>query len=180
MKTIKLALLTFLFITFSSCSKDSDNNSDLNSSMIVGEWNLSSLNYNGKTELNFNDTNYTTVFSGVAENIAYTLTFNANNTFKTEGGYDVNLTTDGFSQIYPIVGYTSSGDWSIEGNILKTSVGLAQLNEGELTASESVGEVIIQEITENRMVLIVDQVTKFNESGFENIATVSGEYILTR
>ncbi len=84
MKTIKLSLLAILFLAFSSCSKDDDTSSDLNSSMIVGEWNLSSLNYEGKTELNFEETNYTSTYTGVAENIAFTLTFTADNTFKSQ------------------------------------------------------------------------------------------------
>ena len=49
-----------------------------------------------------------------------------------------------------------------------------------MAAAESVGEVIIQEMTENRIVLTVYQVSKVNESGLENIATISGEYVLTR
>lgn len=180
MKTIKLSLLAILFIAFSSCSKDDDSSSDLNSSMIVGEWNLSALNYSGKTEINFQETNYTTTYSGVAENIEYTLTFNADNTFSSQGGYDVNLTTEGISQIIAINDFTSSGDWSIDGNILKTSTNFAQMSNSDMAETESVGEVIIQEMTENRIVLTIDQVSKFNESGFENIATISGEYILTR
>jgi len=43
------------------------------------------------------ETNYTSTYSGVAENIAYTLTFNADNTFKSQDGYDANLTTEGIS-----------------------------------------------------------------------------------
>lgn len=180
MKTIKLSLLAILFIAFSSCSKDDDSSLDLNSSMIVGEWNLSSLNYAGKTEVIFQETNYSTTYSGVAENIDYTLTFNADNTFSSQGGYDVNLTTEGISQIIAINDFSSSGDWSIDGNILKTSTNFAQMNNSNMVDAESVGEIIIKEMTENRIVLTVDQVSNFNESGFENIATISGEYILTR
>lgn len=178
MKTIKLSLFALMFISLCSCSKDESPN--LNATMIVGEWNLSSFNYDGKTEMNYEDTNYTSNFSGVAENIDLTLTFNSNNTFQSKGSYDVNLTIEGYSQIYPVSGYTSSGNWSVDGNILKTTTNLAQMSEGEVGSGESVGDMIIQEITENRMVLTIDQVTKINESGFENIATISGEYVLTR
>ena len=178
MKTIKLSLLAILFIFFSSCSKDDE--PDLNSSMMLGEWNLSSLNYEGKTELNYEGTNYTTTYSGVAENIDFTLTFNADNTFESKGSYDINLILEGFSQILPIEDFTSSGDWSIDGNVLKTTTLLADMSNSEFVPADSVGEIIIQEMTENRVVLIIDQVSIFEVSGFENTATLSGEYVLTR
>ena len=180
MKTIKLSLLAIFFIAFSSCSKDDDNSSDLNSSMIVGVWNLSSLNYEGVTEVNFDGTNITSSFTGIGEDIDATLTFNADNTFKNQGSYKVNLTTEGFSQTVPIDDFSTSGDWSINGNILNTSTNLAQISNGGFTPAETTSEVTIQEMTENRIVLIFEQISKFDASGFENISTISGEYVLTR
>ncbi len=179
MKTIKLSLLAILFITFSSCSKDDDNNSDLNTSMMLGEWNLESFNYEGTSEANFEGFDFSTSYSGVSENEDFTLTFNENNTFESNGKYDVRLTVEGITQLVPLETTTSTGDWSVNGNILTTSSLFTQVN-GSPTQSESISEMRITEITENRMVLSFDQESKVNQSGLDYTVTLIGEYILIK
>ena len=178
MKTIKLSFLAVLFIALSSCSKDDEPNA--NSSTMLGEWNLNSMFYDGKTELIYDDSNFTTSYNGTAKNIDFTLTFNADNTFNAQGGYDVDLIIEGISQTVSIEDYMANGDWSIDGNKLITSTNFAQMSNGDVMPAESTGDLIIQELTDNRMVLRFEQISNFETSGFENIATISGEYILTR
>ncbi len=179
MKTIKLSLLAILFIAFSSCSKDDDNNSDLNTSMMVGEWNLESFMYEGKSDANFEGIDLSTTYSGVSENEDFKLTFNENNTFTSVGTYDVKLTVEGITQLVSLGNNSSSGDWSVNGNILTTSSLFTQVN-GSPAQSEAISEMRITEISENRLALTFDQESTINQSGLEYTVTLNGEYILTK
>lgn len=177
MKTIKLSLLAILFIAFSSCSKDDEPN--VNNPMMLGEWNLSSFNYQGTSDATYEGMNLSTSYTGEAENVDFTLTFNDDNTFKAQGTYDVRLVMEGFTQVVSMDNTASTGDWSVNGNVLNTSTLFTQIN-GSPSQDSSVSELIIKELTANRMVLAFDQESVINQAGLDYTVSLNGEYVLTK
>lgn len=177
MKTIKLSLLAIIFIAFSSCSKDDE--PDTNTSMMLGEWNLSTFNYQGTSDATYEGMNLSTSYTGEAENVDFTLTFNDDNTFKAQGKYDVRLIVEGITQVVSMDNTASSGDWSVDGNVLNTSTLFTQIN-GSPSQGESASKLIIKELTANRMVLTFDQESEISQSGLDYTISLNGEYVLTK
>ena len=177
MKTIKFSLLAFLCLFIASCSSDDTPNTD--SSMVTGTWNLEAFDYSGETTGNFDGMDISAAYQGLAKNIDATLSFNSDNTFDFQGDYDVELTTGGMTQVVPMEDVSSSGTWRIEGNNLITSGAVGQVQgEGVQGPQESI--MRISEVSESRMVLLVDQEDKITEGGMEFTMVSSARYILSR
>ncbi|MEQ8623508.1 MAG: lipocalin family protein [Vicingaceae bacterium] len=145
MHSIKKTLLplTFCFLAFSisSCSDVNDDLTPVNSanqannnapssstqkittSVLVGDWEMISLDYAGTTSEVVAGQTLTTSFSGVGRDFTYQITFTDNpKTYAATGGYTVDLTTtfsgQTFTQPTAIPDASSSGTWNLVGNTL--------------------------------------------------------------
>lgn len=93
-KILNLFVVLTIMTSVFSCGKDDDNNPDNSSDdSLVGVWEMVELGYttNGTT-VGAGQT-ITTTSVGTGSNMTYTLEF-TNDTFLTDGGYDINLVTN--------------------------------------------------------------------------------------
>ncbi|MDR5592041.1 lipocalin family protein [Christiangramia sp. SM2212] len=178
MKTIKFSLIAFLFISFVACSTD-DDSPNVDTSMITGVWNIEEFNYTGETSGNFEGMDINASFEGVAENIDATLSFNEDNTFIMAGSYDVRLSSEGITEVVPVNNASSSGTWKIEGDYIITSGAVGQV-QGQGVAGPQEGRMRISEVTETRMVLIIDQESTTSQGGMDFTMKMDGIYVLTK
>lgn len=180
MKTIKLLLLSGIVISFMSCSDENESPSlSEEEKMLVGAWQIQSFNYSGTSTGNFSGMEVSSSYQGVAHDIDAVLTFRDNRTFGMQGSYNVTLTVEGFDFLVPIEDASSSGDWYVEGEYLYTSNALGQVNN-QMVQSPEDGRMRIQESTENRMVLLIDQEEEISQNGVDYLVEVSGQYVLTK
>ncbi|MCB7480507.1 lipocalin family protein [Christiangramia sediminis] len=179
MKTIKFSLLFLLFISLISCSEDESTPPNGNTSEMSGEWNLETIDYDGTTKMNASGTDFTFNFSGISTESNAVIEFNDNGTYSSQGAYTIALSMEGITYEVPIDMTSGSGNWSIEGDTMKFSEGFVTLSTGQELSSEP-GEMIIDELTQNRMVLLFEQEDEINQNGFTNIVNVTGKYVLTR
>jgi hypothetical protein len=179
MKTFKFFLaalcLTFLF----SCSKDDDAPQDVNTSGMLGEWNLQNFEYEGTTKMVIGETSYTMNYTGATTESDVIIDFKENGSYSAHGGYTILFTMEGMDYEVPIEMNSSTGNWSIAGNKMILSEGLVTLNTGEEMASKPT-EAIIDEISPSRIVLLFTHEETITESGYENEVNVTGRYILVR
>lgn len=137
---LTLFFIIQLTIFFSSCAKDNgaltpnpslgqSNNQatsqiiGVNSNTLVGDWKMTSLSYAGSSTTSVGGTSTTTQFTGLGKSFTYQITYNDNpKTFVATGGYVVELTSNlngqSFTSDTPIPDASSSGKWSLNGNIL--------------------------------------------------------------
>ena len=167
-------------ISFVSCSDDSESITlSEEEKMLVGAWQIQSFNYTGTSTGMFGGMEMTSTYKGVAQNLDAVLSFNDNRTFNFQGSYDVKLTVETMDLMVPVQDASSSGDWYIQDNYLYTSDALGQVNN-EMVQGPQDGRMRIQENTENRLVLKIDQESEVNQNGMEFLVKLSGEYILTK
>lgn len=154
----------FLFIfTFAmlliSCDDDEDTvsvNGD-----IGGEWTIESITYDGTSVTTVQGTSTTSDFSGESFDENATMTFNeSDNTFTSQGSYSIQLTTTSMGQTQEttqtIDDFNSEGEWSLDGDILTMEGELVSVSSGTPTAGSGetqANEVVVQELTDNSMVL---------------------------
>ena len=181
MKTIKILVLTFFIISTFSCSDDGDSVSlTEEEKMLVGAWKIESFQYTGTTTGNFEGMDLNSTYEGIGQDIDAVLTFRDNRTFKFEGSYNVLLSVTGFDgMLIPVENASSSGDWYIQDNYLYTTDTFGQV-DNQMVQNPEDSRMRIQENTENRLVLIIDQESEITENGVDYIVKLSGEYILTR
>lgn len=178
MKTIKFSLLAFLFIFATSCSSD-DDSPNVDRSMVVGDWNLQAFNYSGSTSGSFEGVDLSTNYDGEAENINAVLSFNEDNTFDFSGSYDIILNAEGTSQVVNMEDVASTGNWRMDGNYIISSAAIGQV-QGQGVQGPDEGLMRVSEISENRMVLDVDQESSTTQGGMVFILKTTGRYVLTR
>ncbi|CAL66863.1 lipocalin family protein [Christiangramia forsetii] len=178
MKTIRFSVFALLFVFFTSCSSD-DDAPDVDTSMLTGEWNIEAFNYSGETTGNFEGIDISSNFDGIGENINATLSFNDDKTFNMAGSYDVRLSAEGLTEVVPIDNASSSGTWKIEGDYIITSQTIGQV-QGQGVAGPQEGRMRISEVTQNRMVLIIDQESTTTQGGMEFTMKMDGKYVLTK
>jgi len=177
MKTIKFSLFVIFLILLSACS--SDDSPNVNTAMVTGEWNMEAFDYSGETSGNFEGMDLNTSYSGVGENIDAILSFNADNTFDFSGSYDVRFTAEGFTEMVPVSNASSSGTWKIEGDYIVTSQTIGQV-QGQGVQGPQEGRMRISEVSENRMILIIDQESTTSQNGMEFTISMDGKYVLTK
>jgi len=150
--------LTFCFLAFSisSCSDVNDdltpvnpvnpvNNNGQSSStqkitpsILVGDWEMVSLDYAGSSTDVVGGQTITTSFTGVGRDFTYQITFTDNpKTYAATGGYTVDLTSifsgQSNTQAVSIPNAASSGTWNLVGNTLTiTDAGTNETNSTEI------------------------------------------------
>ncbi len=177
MKNIKFSLLALLFIAVTSCSEDDAPSK--NNSMIVGDWKLEEFNYQGETSGTYQGMDLSSSYEGIGKNINATLSFNEDNTFDFQGDYEVDLSYEGMTQNYPMENVSSSGNWSVDGDYIITSSAIGQVQTQAVVGPQE-GRMRISELTENRMVLIIDQESTMSQSGMDFMIRMGGKYVLSR
>lgn len=181
MKTIKILVLAFVIISTYSCSDDGDSVTlSEEEKMLVSAWKLESFQYTGTTTGNFEGIDLSSSYEGIGQDVDAVLTFKDNRTFNFEGSYDVLLSVTGFDgMLIPVENASSSGDWYIEGGYLYTSDAFGQV-DNQMVQNPEDSRMRIQENTENRLVLVIDQESEISENGVDYIVKLSGQYILTK
>lgn len=178
MKTIKFSMFALLCIFFISCSSD-DEPVNVDSSMVTGDWIIESFNYNGESSGTFEGIDLSTTYEGVGENIDAVLSFNDDNTFDFQGNYDVRLTAEGITEVVSMDDATSSGNWSLDGDYIVTSAAIGQV-QNQAVQGPSESRMRISEVSENRMVLIIDQEDTMTQGGMEFNIKTGGRYVLIK
>ena len=174
MKAQKILLLFTALLCLNSCSSE-DDNSSVNSSLVVGEWKMDKLVYSGSSKLTQDGTTYATEYSGEAVDVDFRVTFHDDNTFDAVGSYTVNLVTnfngEVIEQSVPISSETS-GTWELKGDKIITS-GMIQTpsqNSGQSNRSEGV----IVELSDSKLIISVNQSDKLEIDGLTTEYTTEG------
>lgn len=171
-----LLLLSTVFLT--SCGDEEEEEQATENLGIVGAWNLKSFEYSGNTKIVYDaGPVINSPFVAKAVQTDLTLTFNANNTYTTEGDYAVEIAPDiedgeDLAITMEYQNFFGEGTWKKEGNQLI-------FNEGELSGNQ-VGTSTIVELTANKMVVDITFTVEQAEQGATSIAEVSGRYILEK
>ncbi|WP_338790691.1 lipocalin family protein [Bernardetia sp. MNP-M8] len=169
-----LLIISAVFLT--SCGDEEEESED--NLGVVGTWNLVSLKYNSVTTITYDAgpvLNNATVAEAVDTDLR--LTFNANNTYTTEGDYSIKIAPDiedgeDLAVIIDYQNFFGTGTWKKEGNELI-------FNESELSGRQ-VGSNTIIELTANRMVIDIEFTQRQQQQGGTAVAKVSGRYILEK
>ncbi len=119
-----IVLFVALPLTLLSCS--TEDSGTITSSEIIGTWTGTSLDYGGKSIVNYQGQTIQTDYIGEAYDMNYTLTFNEEpNTVISEGSYSIKLTGTvlGQTSVQNIedLEFIEDGIWSQNGNILTIS-----------------------------------------------------------
>ncbi|MFD2516430.1 lipocalin family protein [Salinimicrobium flavum] len=135
--------------------------------IILGEWNLTEFSYSGINSVKDGDETASVSYSAEAKDLNAQVVFQDAGKYTTAGSYTLTLTTtvDGetSAQDFPYPDITGSGTYRIEGNKMITTPNAGD----ELIIQASEG--IIEELTPNRMVLVIEErsVTKIDEMEVE-------------
>ena len=163
MKFLKLIFFTTLISLTFSCSSD-DDNQPANNGNIVGVWKGTAVDYSGTTTTTAQGQSVTATYVGEAYDIDYTLTFTDNpKKVVSAGNYSIELTTTVYGQTTTqnIEGleFLSSGDWSINGNILT------------ITVDNQTDDTTIVELTNSTLVLKGVHTESTNQGGVTSNST---------
>lgn len=149
-KLLAIFLCVILSFSMSSCSNDDDDNptptqtaltpaanQKIASKTLVGNWEMTSMNYAGSSSIQSGGVNYTTTFSGKGKDFTYILTFENNpKTYIATGGYKVELKSNfnGSTNVQDVTIWDASsfGTWSLKGDTLS----LNDFNTGQNNSTE--------------------------------------------
>ena len=170
MKKINLLFLVLLVI-ISSCSKD-DGPSEITGD-ILGQWNLTAYDYDGKSVTTAAGVSITSEFIGEGLNFDATVTFSDNpNTIVSQGDYTLRLTTTVMGETnvveHTFSDFIGNGNWEQSGNKLSVSSGDLEY------------DYTIKRLTDNELILSLETVEDLSEQGFTIITTINAEMVLTR
>ena len=166
LKIASLALLVFL----ASCKKDDD--SDVNTSDVVGVWNLTGVSCtNGTTSTIVPGTPaFNGTFTVSGKNYNSTVNFKADGTYVSSGSYTAVVTTTllGSTDVTEADSgvFEGSGTWSISGSTMT-------VNDGTTTSSST-----ITDLTASKMVFSVE-VNETQDFGGGASSTTKGTYVFT-
>lgn len=126
MRKLSLHLFNLTLVALFSCVDKGEE--EINSNIIVGEWNLTAVDYEGTTTSQFGDIEFT----GTGTDLNMTVTFSTDpNEVLSEGDFTLEMEmtfagqTETVSQ--PNQGFVGSGTWSVDGNVLSiTTQGITQ------------------------------------------------------
>jgi hypothetical protein len=171
MKITKLLLICVAALLF-SCSDDDD---DVKATVqgMIGEWNITDLDYNGTTTTSAQGMNITANFTGTGKDMDLTTIFTASpNTVTTEGSYTIVLESTTLGQTttneVPFTEVFTDGTWTLEGNTLK------------VTGPNGTDEATIVEQTSTTLKFKVDVDETESGSGFTVKTVLHATYTFTK
>lgn len=168
MKNLRCFLLIAVLATLISCSND-DTPQELNSTLILGEWNLEEISYSGSSTVTQGGQTLTSTYTGEGIDLDARVIFNDATNYTTEGNYTIKLITtvngQTMEQNIPYPDLSGSGTYRIEGNkIFTTSTRPA--GPGPIDPMATVEGTII-ELTSNRMAFLTEQQLSSTVQGAE-------------
>jgi len=171
MKIFNTLLALFLLLFFTSCEKDETKN--LGSDGLLGQWEVSALDYTGSTITEIPDVEIPVLdFEGNGRDLDLSIEF-LESTFTSEGSYTIDLTMEFGGQSstvpYPVQGFIGVGDWSMEGNTLTISTPGAEPYPAE-----------INQVDDNTMTLNYILTIDNSQPGAIVTSNVDLTYTLTR
>lgn len=173
-------LLTAL-ATFISCSND-DNDPEVDSGMILGEWQLDEMNYSGTTTVTMEGQTSSISYEAEAIDMDAQVIFNDQSTYSTKGSYTIRMTTnmEGYTDVqdYPFSNVNGTGTYRLEGDKIFTNADIPAGSEQEYLMSS--GEGTIMELTENRMVIFNSEEVTSTTDNMEMEVTLELIQILSR
>lgn len=165
--------LLFIVLTFILTSCSTDDSSSIISGDIVGTWIGSSIDYSGDTTTTVDGVTIVADFVGEAYDMDYTVTFSENpNEVVSEGSYSLKLT------------YTALGQTSVENleNIEFLEGGTWEQNNAILilTAEGESANYVIEELTENKLVISVSVDEDLSEQGISVMTSIEAKMTFYR
>ena len=166
---ILLALSAPLFFGCNSNEPTPDSETSL-----VGEWNVTSVDYSGTTVTEYLNQTYSVDYTGVGSNIDASYTFNENKSFTGSGTYDATLTitSEGsapYKETVEDLGFVVAGTWKIDGDQItltsnneSSSATIVKLTETEMELK--VSEQQIQSIEGTTITITVELLMKLSKN----------------
>ncbi len=193
--------LNFLFlmmiVVFTACSDEEaglETNNDPETNMLVGTWEMTEFTYDGSGTSEYDGLTLTTVFTGVASDITYTMELADNpQTFTTSGGYNVTLTTttpdviidnevvsEGitFDQVVALNDVNTSGDWEYDEGMLEGisfNADEASVNGTNQSVDSGTGSSEVTELTETSLKISFTGSKVQLQQGIEVLVTTTGD-----
>ncbi len=167
--------LCLITLTFSCGGDDESTPMNANDDLLVGTWNLVSLDYSGvSTTTDPYGETISSSFEGQGKDITATVEFKENMEYLSSGSYTVTLVQEVYGyeieQDVPISNFLGFGTWEKEGDIVRT------MAEGSTEAGEST----IVELTESSLKFEFTQVQNQETQGYNINQSITGMYSLTR
>lgn len=157
MRALKVMLFLTALVSLVSCSKDEDD-PKINSELILGEWNLEEYTYTGTNTYSDGSETASVSYTGETVDIDFETVFLADGTYITTGGYTIILTSTALGETsvenFTYSDINTTGTYSIDGKTLTTTFD-GEDYPGQETIAE-ISEATIQELTPNRLVLVMD------------------------
>lgn len=181
MKSFRSVLLVAALITCFSCSND-NNDPEVSSEMILGEWNLEEMSYSGTSTATMNGQTSSLVYAAEAIDMDAQVIFNDQSNYSTKGSYTIRMTTtmEGSTDVqdHLISNANATGTYRIEGNKIYTSANQPADSEQEYLMDT--GEGTIMELTGNRMVIFSSEEVNTTSDGMALEVTMELIQILSR
>ncbi|MCR9250209.1 MAG: hypothetical protein NXI20_07270 [bacterium] len=167
MKKLLYSLFILSAFVFVSCDDEEG------ASSVVGEWQLSDLDYTYTTTTSFFGIELTLVGTGTGYDMNSTINFTDNpNEFTGSGNYSVELTYNVEGQTYTEnvenAPFDVDGTWELDGDNLI------------LVANGETSVLTVVSYSEKEVVLSQKETQTFTEDGAEVTAEIDAEFIFTR
>ncbi|PHI20109.1 hypothetical protein CEQ90_09140 [Lewinellaceae bacterium SD302] len=179
-----LLMLAFTFV-ISGCGDDDDNSS----ADLVGTWEMVDLNYTGESSTTNAGLTAETDFTGTGINMDFTIVFNEDGTYITDGDYEIELTSittfQGTSstdvQVIPINDIMGNGEYSVSGNILTTMGGFISFDATGMTMTSPNEEAMSEfSLVGDLLTFSAETATSTNQSGVIATSSTSSVFVLER
>lgn len=190
-KIFRSFLILCVAISFTTCSSDDDSsnddipndNSNDPTADLVGTWDLVALDYTGTSSTGIEGISID--FSGVAQNIDYTLEFSENpNEFVAGGSYDIELTTSLFgieeTQTVTVNDASSTGNYSINDDMLTTDGDAISIDNGLPMDINIPNDLTIIELTDTTLMLNQESNQIVIQDGVTAEVSLNSQQIYTR
>ena len=181
MRALKIMLFLAVPAIFVSCSKDDDEPS-IDRDMLLGEWNLTEFSYSGSSSVSYGNETTSLTYTAETSDLNAQVIFEDKSNYSTRGSYRITITSemDGetFVENYSFSDVSGRGTYRIEGNKMFTTP-QGPVQEGEVQPMDA-SDAIIQELTPNKMVLVLDQTTVTETDEYEIEMTLNMIQVLTR